>query len=429
MTGPRLPLILGAALSLALSAVSVAQTPKAEPDRATGEAGQRAATPGAQPSAATPSGGKTSNRAAPIEPPAQAAEPPPVGRFTAPALAPAAAPNASPPAAAPVGAAPQIPVFANPGAQGFSRTAPAVQAPKASAPPEEPAWQPKPGEDDWRASKQAPEPAFGAFQRGHYVAAMREALKTLETDKTNAAAMTLIGELYRDGLGVRQNPAEALRWYRLADQRGDRQAAFAIARAYILGAGVAQDYAKAREFLDKAAAKDHGAALYNLGVMAIEGEIQDYHKAAELFRRAREQGDLDATYSLAFLYRAGQGVAQDDKLAAELLREAADQHHLPAMVDYAITLFNGRGVDPDEPGAASYLLRAAWRNAPVAQNRLARMYVAGRGVRQDLVEAMKWHILARANGLKDEFLDAQLPKLTASQREIVEEAVRKFAVK
>jgi len=238
--------------------------------------------------------------------------------------------------------------------------------------------------------------------------------------------MTLIGELYRDGLGVRQNPAEALRWYRLADQRGDRQAAFAIARAYILGAGVAQDYAKAREFLDKAAAKDHGAALYNLGVMAIEGEIQDYHKAAELFRRAREQGDLDATYSLAFLYRAGQGVAQDDKLAAELLREAADQHHLPAMVDYAITLFNGRGVDPDEPGAAAMFRRAAEKGGAVAQNRLARLYFAGRGVRRDPVEGAKWYILSLSQGLKDPWLEDAMRDLTPGERRQADEAVQRF---
>ena len=72
---------------------------------------------------------------------------------------------------------------------------------------------------------------------------------------------------------------------------------------------------------------------------------------------------------------------------------------------------------------------AAWRNSAVAQNRLARMYAAGRGVKMDIVEAMKWHIIARANGLKDDWLESKLPTLTQTQRQIVDEAVRKFAGK
>jgi hypothetical protein len=44
----------------------------------------------------------------------------------------------------------------------------------------------------------------------------------------------------------------------------------------------------------------------------------------------------------------------------------------------------------------------------------------------DLVEAMKWHLLARAAGIQDAWLDGRLTELTASQRTAVEEAVRRF---
>lgn len=409
MSGParrrsRLASSLAIALGVSLAAAARGQEPPPKsPLSPTLEAGAPART-----------SGKATIRVEPIEPPVNSFDPSrpafPVGP-----LAPAAP--------SPRGA---VPVFVNPAVQGLTKGKPPPPGGTEAAATERPERADGP---DWRVSHAPPDPAFGAYQRGLYVTALREALDATARDPTNAAAMTLIGEIYRDGLTGRQNWIEAARWYRLADERGDPQAAFALARAHIEGTGVEQDLKKAQHYFERAAAKNHPAALYNLGVMAIEGEIQDFKKAASLFTRAMQLGDLDATYALAFFYRTAKGVERDEETATRLLKQAADQHHLPAMVDYAIALFNGRGTKADEQGAAAYLLRAAWRNAPVAQNRLARMYAAGRGVKLDLVEAMKWHTIARANGLQDEWLDARLPELTSSQREIVEEAVRKFAVR
>ncbi|MCC2097668.1 MAG: SEL1-like repeat protein [Hyphomicrobiales bacterium] len=291
-------------------------------------------------------------------------------------------------------------------------------------------------ERDWRRTGLPADAAYSAFQRGYFITAFKEATKRIEANTPDApAAMTLIGELYRDGLGFHEDPAEAARWYALAAKRGDAQAAFAMGRAYLSGRGVKQDPKKAREFFEQAAAKHVGAALYNLGIMAMEprkdktGEIVNYREAAGYFQKAVEQGDLDAAYALALLYRSGRGVPRNDIKAAELLKHAADQHHLIAETEYAIVLFNGKGVKKDEAAAAKYFERAAWRNSPVAQNRLARMYAAGRGVKRDIMQAMKWHIIARASGLKDKWLDDKLPTLTRTQRQLVNEQVRKFATK
>lgn len=287
--------------------------------------------------------------------------------------------------------------------------------------------------DDWRVTKLPVDAAFAAYQRGYFVTAFKEAMKRVETNRDDAAAMTLIAELFKDGLGFKRDPAEAARWYKLAAERGDRQAAFALGRAYLEGSGVTMDRKKAEQLFRSAAKGGHGAALYNLGVMALEPrgkeKTVDFAAAAKLFEQAAEAGDLDAAYSLATLYRHGNGVEKDEKRATELLRQAADQKHLAAMTEYGIALFNGRGVEKDEKAGARMLLQAAWRNSPVAQNRVARMYAAGRGLKQDIVEAMTWHIIARASGLKDSWLEDKLPFLTRTQREVVDQKVRKFAGK
>jgi TPR repeat protein len=126
------------------------------------------------------------------------------------------------------------------------------------------------------------------------------------------------------------------------------------------------------------------------------------------------------------LYKQGKGVPHDDAQAAEWLKRAADNHNTAGMIEYAIMLFNGEGVERNENAAAHLMLKAAARNNPVAQNRVARILAAGRGLPKDMIEAMKWHLLARASGLKDAWLDSQLAGLSNQEKQSVEEALRKY---
>ncbi len=47
-----------------------------------------------------------------------------------------------------------------------------------------------------------------------------------------------------------------------------------------------------------------------------------------------------------------------------------------------------------------------------AQNRLARCYTHGAGVPQDLIEAAKWNLIAKAGGVEDEALDKLLARVS-----------------
>jgi TPR repeat protein len=65
--------------------------------------------------------------------------------------------------------------------------------------------------------------AFGAYQRGLYLTALIEAQKRMEQNN-DPKAMTLLGELYANGLGVGMNDAKAAELYKRAADRGDREA-------------------------------------------------------------------------------------------------------------------------------------------------------------------------------------------------------------
>ena len=67
--------------------------------------------------------------------------------------------------------------------------------------------------------------------------------------------------------------------------------------------GVTQDYAKAREWYEKAAAAGDAGAMHNLGGLYENGQgvPEDDAKAREWFEKAAAAGDVDATKALAEL--------------------------------------------------------------------------------------------------------------------------------
>jgi len=65
--------------------------------------------------------------------------------------------------------------------------------------------------------------------------------------------------------------------------RGDTTSMANLGASYREGLGVAQDYIKAREWCEKAAANDDASAMFNLGWLYVNGQgvTQDYAKACE----------------------------------------------------------------------------------------------------------------------------------------------------
>ena len=276
-----------------------------------------------------------------------------------------------------------------------------------------------------RADGKPADLAFGAYQRGNFLIALQEAERRIDQNPKDAAAITLVGVIYLDGAAVGRNELEASKWFRIASGLGDPQAAFELGALLLEGGnGLDKDPAGAKTQFERAAAKNHPGALYNLGVMALGDEKPDYSKAAQYFLRAAQAGDDNAAYSYGVMEREGKGMAQNVTDAARWLKRAADAGVIAAQVEYAIMLFNGVGAPKDEAGAADILKIAAAKGNPIAQNRLAHLYVAGRVVERDLAKAAAWNAFAKAGGLTDEGLDVQTANLTPEDRKRFTQIVR-----
>jgi TPR repeat protein len=132
-------------------------------------------------------------------------------------------------------------------------------------------------------------------------------------EQGNADAQVSLGLMYASGTSVRQDDAEALKWFRKAAEQGHANAQYSLGLSYYEGKGVSGDDLEARKWFQKAAEQGHVAAQNNLGAMYRMGTgvKPDYAQARQWFRKAADQGDSAAQYSLGLMYERGEGVEQD----------------------------------------------------------------------------------------------------------------------
>ena len=210
-----------------------------------------------------------------------------------------------------------------------------------------------------------------------------EALKwfSLAATDGNRAAQFLLGEMYADGQGTELNLSLAKEWYEksaaqghegaqkkldklksswdmpykqltVADvagkvidgdaffvsaannaQSGNAKAQFDLGVMYFRGIGVPQDYIKALDFFEKAAAQGHERAkdyiprtYFALGSHYFSedaGERQDDQEAFKWFSKAAELGHAQSQYIIGLMYYFGEGIPKDESKGVQLIKQSA----------------------------------------------------------------------------------------------------------
>jgi TPR repeat protein len=158
-----------------------------------------------------------------------------------------------------------------------------------------------------------------------------------------------------------------------------------LCAAYQDGDGVPQDYAKARKWCEKAAAKGHDDAMVSLGLLyeGGQGVPQDHAKAREWFEKAAAKDNAFAMNIIGTFYELGRGVPQDYAKAHELYEKAAVQG---ACLSAEFPSLRGTAADACRPPSED------------AMNNLGVLYVNGRGVPEDHAKAREWFEKAAARG-------------------------------
>lgn len=231
-----------------------------------------------------------------------------------------------------------------------------------------------------------------AYDRGDYATALAELLPAAA--QGHAEGQYQLGVMYYFGYGVKEDDAEAIKWFRKAADQGHAMAQNHLGDMYYYGYGIAEDNAEAMKWFHKAAAQGYAEALFNLGVMYAKGYgvAKDDAEAMKWFHKAAAQGYAAAQFSLGAMYSDGYGEAKKDVAEAmKWFRRAADQGYTKA------------------------------------QYILGYMYENGAEVPKDLVEAHRWYTLAEARGeniagykraeLAEKMTDAQLAEAKRKARD------------
>lgn len=112
-----------------------------------------------------------------------------------------------------------------------------------------------------------------AYEKGRYPLALR-LLQPL-AEQGDARAQALLGLMYYHGRGVKQDDAQAAKWFHLAADQDEPRAQFNLGVMHAEGQGVPQDYVEAIRWYRLAAEQGEARAMFNLGVSYAEGQGTD----------------------------------------------------------------------------------------------------------------------------------------------------------
>lgn len=148
-------------------------------------------------------------------------------------------------------------------------------------------------------------------------------------------AMYQLARMYEAGApGVKQDFAKSNEWYEKAAMLGDLRSQNQLGMKYRDGRGVKKDPARSVKWFTSAVSQRFPPAMVNFGMMHETGlgtaVRKDLRIAARLYTEAAKQGDAVGQYLLARLFETGKGVPKDIVAAYVLAFESARQKHKPA---------------------------------------------------------------------------------------------------
>ena len=222
------------------------------------------------------------------------------------------------------------------------------------------------------------------------------------------AAAKYAWRLLDEGKG---DPAEAMKWFATAAERGSADAQRAIGYLYLKGFGVEKSAVKAVRAWEEAYRRGEGYAALSLALY-YKGDLEfteaeragapqfDPVQAFEWMQRAASSSYANAVL-LARMYLAGEGTKADPKEAIRLLRWAVHCGDYSARAALGEAYLHGAGVPKDPAMALRWFKHAAgsgWRGGALA---MVRASALGWGMKPDVKQARYWLAEAVRRGSED----------------------------
>jgi uncharacterized protein len=255
-------------------------------------------------------------------------------------------------------------------------------------------------------------------------------------------AQYVMGAAYRTGDGVPQDLESSLVWYQKAAAKNHPKAFYDLALHYLEGKTNRASLIMANNYMHLAAQAGHRAAQFQCAMSSFRGDVApvDFENGRQWLAQSAEAGWAQAEFCLFQLYYniAAPGprlplYPKDKVEAVKWLRRAADHGNLQAQATLAVMLIRGMDVEADKTTAEKLLRNAAEHGHAQAQNDLGFAIEKGDASSMDMVESAMWcklavshlsdpNILRRA----EVNLHNALSRLTADQQLEVDRRVKNF---
>lgn len=268
---------------------------------------------------------------------------------------------------------------------------------------------------------------------------------TFAVDNGDIPALSNLAILYRKGLGVPKNDVKAnellAKWHEQIEwqiygklplqvaidacEDGNADAMAQLGDRFHLGDGVEQNIEEALHLWEKAAAKGHERAMYNLGL--YYGNSGEMDKGNTYLDLAATNGYIPAFYTLG-RYRVENGKEKSEvESGLKYLITAAENDH-PAALSSLITFYHdGIHVDKDYDKARYWLEKYLKTDAPIAHMYMGISLYYGDMHDQDYAKALEHLTIAVRGGCHnafDEYVDMRWNGNNAEQNH--EEVISMF---
>jgi hypothetical protein len=142
--------------------------------------------------------------------------------------------------------------------------------------------------------------------------------------KGNAEAMYHLAYMWENGQGRDQDYAKAMQWYKKAIENNYHDALIALGIIYQNN----DLFSEAENCYKLAATKGINSGLELLGFLNLHQ--QKYHEALDWFQKAAHKKEKEAMYQIGLMYMDGLGVKASEIEAKKWFKKAADDGHKEA---------------------------------------------------------------------------------------------------
>lgn len=196
------------------------------------------------------------------------------------------------------------------------------------------------------------------YAKGRFVKvdkALAKKYLTPPAEKGMVQAQFLLGEVSDD----LDDPKQAVKWYEKAARQQHPQAAFRLAEHVEEGNGATVNLHTAMAWYTRVDTPDSHYRQGNILSTGGAGVNVDLKRGTAAFRRAADQGHLEACFRAGICARDGVGMSVDKEAAVRYFTKAADGGHAMAACALGMLYYEGYGALKKNKKVASHYFEAA----------------------------------------------------------------------